>query len=184
MSTVSSTTKEMRSRIQKEGGFQERPKLMHLSSPLFEIEESNVPGRPPPWPSWNAFVLARRSRCVLFTLTSSIDVASISFFTMFFLLFSLSICFLFYARLTSSSKFAYLLCASDFCLKLMMTLLLFFFLYPSCYVLHRSIRTPRTPLSLNYGRFVRPQQGCRLFRRSLAPRTWNPADGGAAPPVR
>ena len=93
-------------------------------------------------------------------------------------------CFLFYARLTSSSKFAYLLCVSDFCLKLIMTLLLFFFLYPSCYVLHRSIRTPRTPLSLNYGRFVRPQQGCRLFRRSLAPRPWNPADGGAAPPVR
>ena len=36
-------------------------------------------------------------------------------------------CFLFYARLTSSSKFAYLLCVSDFCLKLIMTLLLFSF---------------------------------------------------------
>ena len=91
MSTVSSTNQRMRSRLQKEGGFQERPKLMHLSSSLFDI----VPGRPPPWPSWNAFVLARRSRCVLFTLTSSIDVASISFIIMSFLLFSLSIVFYF-----------------------------------------------------------------------------------------
>ena len=35
--------------------------------PLFEKRGKFVPRRPPPWPSWNSFVLARRSRCVLFT---------------------------------------------------------------------------------------------------------------------
>ena len=65
---------------------------MHSSS--FENRGRIVPGRPPPWPSWKVFVLARRSRCVLFTLTSTKNVA-ISCIIIAFLLFPLSIVFYF-----------------------------------------------------------------------------------------
>ena len=74
------TNQRMRSRVQKEGGFQGRRKLMHLSSPLFDI----VPRRPPPWPSWNSFVLARRSRCVLFTLFQEESIAPVLMRSFFF----------------------------------------------------------------------------------------------------
>ena len=44
-----------------------RGRLRVMPSLLFEKRGRFVPRRPPPWPSWKAFVLARRSRCVLFT---------------------------------------------------------------------------------------------------------------------
>ena len=85
-----------------------RRRLRVMPSRLFQNGGKFVP-RPPPWPSWNSFVLARRSRCVLFTffpIRIHCIVVEITTSTNVILLFSFPlhlppIIFLFYACLST-----------------------------------------------------------------------------------